>query len=537
METRSDITRARFRSGGRSLFGLLGAAFALCASTLLPGGAIVRGADQPTVPGALETRAGWYLHRGRVVWGYAQHNGWWRPGQRPNLTRRAPGHVGPNRTEDLGRLVDNMLAHGYPGFEHNFGLWYDRRRDAHDTARRGDGEMRAPFLEQPWARTADGTAWDGGPRYDLTRYNDWYFSRLDEFARLCDLRGTILLHNHYMQHALLETDAHYVDFPWRPVNCRQATGMPDRNPAASAFWDPTHPVRRRLHRAYIRKCLEVLGPHRNVIHLLSEEYTGPLSFVRFWLDTVVAWEKETGRDVHVAIGAPKDVLDAILADPERLPHVSTIDLRYWWYRPDGTLSAPPGGRQVPGRYSAGKKTSPEQLYRQIREHRDRFPEKGILQELEASRQETWAHLMAGGSMLVRRLEYRDHRDPPSYEAPEHAAIIAPLYRLVREHLAARLAGMRPADLASGSATPLWCLADPDRNVLAYAPRGGSMGLDLGRRPGRWRARWIDPRSGELSPAGTGEVEGGREVRLQPPDGRDWALWLDRAAARAEEASR
>jgi hypothetical protein len=79
---------------------------------------------------------GWYVHRGKVVWGLAQHNGWWRAGQRPNIARNAPGLIGPNRTEDLDRLTSAMLRFGYPGFEHNFGLWYDRRRDAHDQAQR-----------------------------------------------------------------------------------------------------------------------------------------------------------------------------------------------------------------------------------------------------------------------------------------------------------------------------------------------------------------------------------------------------------------
>ena len=55
---------------------------------------------------------------------------------------------------------------------------------------------------------------------------------------------------------------------------------------ADAFYDVTHPVRRRLHRLYIRKCLDTLGDHPNVIFLTGEEYTGPLEFVRFWLDTV-----------------------------------------------------------------------------------------------------------------------------------------------------------------------------------------------------------------------------------------------------------
>ncbi len=264
---------------------------------------------------------GWFVWRGEAIWGWTQHNGWWRAGQRANITRRSvgdpEGDVRPNRTEDLGLLTDNMLKYGYPGFEHNFGLWYDRRRDAHDETPRSTPDCQPPFLEQPWARSGEGQAADGQSKYDLTKWNDWYFDRVKQFADLCDEKGTVLFYKLYMQHALLEIQPHYVDFPWRPANCIQATGMPDRMPAANAFYDVSDPERARLHRLYIRKCLDVLGDNRNVVFLPSEEFTGPLPFVQFYIDTVLEWEAERGKQVTIGLCAPKDVQDAILADPVR----------------------------------------------------------------------------------------------------------------------------------------------------------------------------------------------------------------------------
>ena len=97
--------------------------------------------------------------------------------------------------------------------------------DDHEMVRRIDGDVWPPFYEQPWARSSGAAAWDGLPKYDLAKFNPWYFGRLKEFASHCDSKGTILFHNFYMQHALLETLAHYVDFPWRPVNCIQDTAI------------------------------------------------------------------------------------------------------------------------------------------------------------------------------------------------------------------------------------------------------------------------------------------------------------------------
>lgn len=499
----------------------------------------------------LSVQNGWYVHKGKAVWGYAQHNGWWRIGQRANITRNAPKQVGPNRTEDLDQLTDAMLRFGYPGFEHNFGLWYDRRRDRHDTARRTDDKVMPPFLEQPWARSGQGAAWDGLSKYDLSKYNNWYFARLKAFAELCDRKGTILFHNFYMQHALLEQQTHYVDFPWRPVNCLQRTEMPDSIPAARAFYDVSHPLRRKLHQSYIRKCLDVLGGNTNVVFLCSEEYTGPLSFMRFWLDTICQWEQETGKRVHVGLSATKDVLDAVLSDPEKAASISTIDLRYWWYRPDGTLFAPSGGRQIPGRFTGAfnpqwlanvqsqtkhytkrgmgriDTTTTEQVYRQIGQYRARYPQMAILHQLPISRQQAWVMLMAGVSMCVGQMPYPQKQDPPSYSSPEPCEAILPTYRFIREHLATNLPKLRPNDKLVKADKPIWCLADARRSFLIYAIEGGYFRLDLSKASGRFAIKWFNPRTGELTEAGGGPVQGGSIARFTAPNAQDWVLWANR----------
>ncbi len=93
-----------------------------------------------------------------------------------------------------------MVAKGQVILEHHWGLWYDRRRDDHEMIRRIDGEVWGPFYEQPWARSGQGIAWDGLSKYDLERFNTWYFSRLNQFASECELKGLILLQQMYFQH-------------------------------------------------------------------------------------------------------------------------------------------------------------------------------------------------------------------------------------------------------------------------------------------------------------------------------------------------
>lgn len=486
---------------------------------------------------ALVNDRGWFVQGDRIIWGWVQHNGWWRAGQRPNLTRRSVGDplgdVRPNRTEDLEALTDSMLRYGYPGFEHNFGLWYDRRRDAHDTGPRADSNVVPPFLEQPWARSDTGTASDGLPLYDLATFNPWYFQRIREFAAICDRQGAVLIHKFYMQHALLETQAHYVDFPWRSGNCVQDTGMPDVIPAANAFYDVSHPVRREMHRLYIRQCLNALGDCRNVVHLTSQEFTGPPAFVRFWLGEILAWEEETGKSVCIGLGAPRDVQEAILADPVQAKAIDVLDLRYWWVRPDGSVFAPPGGREVPGRdFESGSRQAeespPASIYAKVRSIRDRHPGKGILDAIEGDRRQCWAFLMAGGGLLVRgQISYPDYVDPLEYIQPANVDLILPIYNWIRAELATSLPGMRPADVVASSTGPAWCLAGDAGPWLVYVLEGGLVALDLPESAGRQAAVWFDPRTGEKREARATAETDPSQVVFEAPSPDDWVLYLPR----------
>lgn len=489
----------------------------------------------------LETCNGWYMQDGKVIWGYARNNemwggyrglptGWWTDYELgPSLVRNDPGHVGPNRTEDLDKLTDDMVRYGYPGFQHTPPLWYDRRRDSHGTDKRTDAHAVPPFLEMPWARSRKGQASDGLPLYDLTKFNPWYFARVKEFASLCDRKRCILFHDCYNQHNLLETQAHYCDYPWRPCNCLQGTDLPDTNPVANVFYDVTHPLRRGLHRRYLRHCLDNLKDCRNVVFMTGAEYTGPLSFVQFWFDIIFDWERDSGRKVHIGLGATRDVADAILRDSRYGPRVGTIDMRYWFYMPDDTLYAPLGGQQVAGRYTGkADQMTPWQIYRLIREYRQFHPDKAIIHNVYADQKQTMAFLMAGGSMLVRTLDAVGEY-PGQYEMPQGCEHVHTIYEFIRTHLAADLAQLKPVDAADQAENGVWCLAEPGQMYLVYMLAGRQFKLDLSNVPGRFESKWVGLRLGKIFDAAGGTLEGGKVHDLHGPDWRQWMLWLRKSA--------
>ena len=327
----------------------------------------------------------------------------------PHVTRFVPDMEGTGLTDRIDSVVVWMRDNGILALDHNYGLWYDRRRDDHERVRRRDADVWAPFYEQPFARSGQSSAWDGMSRYDLTKYNKWYWMRLREFADKAAPEGLLLYNQHYFQHNIIEAGAHWVDCPWRTTNNINETGFPEpvnyagdkRVFMAEMFYDIDHPVRRELHRKFIRQCLDNFRGQQNVIHFTSSEYTGPMEFVQFWLDCVGEWEAETGERPLIALSTTKDVQDAILADPVRSKLVDIIDIRYWHYREDGSLYAPEGGKNLAPRQHARKLpagyTNGNSIYKAVSEYRAKFPDKAVMFYSGFFERYGWEILLAGGS--------------------------------------------------------------------------------------------------------------------------------------------
>lgn len=367
---------------------------------------------------ALTIRNGRLVRGNKLVTGARHEVPWWRGSIRPHdvraakphITRYVPGRVGKGVTDDLSEMTDSLQAQHITVVDHNYGLWYDRRRDDHERIRRIDGETWPPFYEQPFARSGKEAAWDDLSKYDLQHYNEWYWNRLREFVTLADQKGLLLYHQNYFQHNILEAGAHYADFPWRTANNINQPGFPEPPPyagdkrifIADQFYDISNPERKALHRAYIRQCLDNFTDQSGVIQFISAEYTGPLHFVQFWLDVIGEWEREKGKNALVALSTTKDVQDAVLVDPKYAALVDMIDIRYWFRRENGTDYAPEGGKNLAPRQHARiqktGKVSFGSVYNAVLEYKNKYPEKAVLYNANGAEQNAWAVLLAGGSV-------------------------------------------------------------------------------------------------------------------------------------------
>lgn len=360
---------------------------------------------------------------GKLALGTRSEINWWNGGLRdravesakPHITRFVPGMEGRGYTDRIDSVVNYMEKKGILSIDHNYGLWYERRRDDHERIRRRDADVWAPFYQQPFARSGQGSAWEGMSKYDLTRYDTWYWSRLKEFADKGSEKGLLLYHENYFQHNILEAGAHWVDAPWRDANNINNPGFMEpvnfsgdkRIFIADQFYDINNPKRRELHRNYIRQCLDNFKDNDNVIQFISAEFTGPLYFVNFWIDVIAEWKRETGKNPLIALSTTKDVQDAILNDPIRSKAVNIIDIRYWHYKIDG-LYAPMGGKNLAPRQHARKmkvgKVDYEQVYKAVNEYREKYPDKAVIFNASDYPKMAWAILMAGGSCAELKLE-------------------------------------------------------------------------------------------------------------------------------------
>lgn len=485
---------------------------------------------------------GRFVMDGQVAWGESQGEAWWKGDTSPatavlttgsSITRFMPGQVGPGLTEDLPEFATRLKAKGVIFLQVGPGLWYEHRRDAHMIDHEPDGNVWAPFFEMPWARSGKGTGWDGLSLFDVSHYNPWYFERHREFAKLAAQQGLIVYFDLYNDHNVLEIGPHWADFPWRPANNINDTGLPEPPPyhpggtrldVGNEFFSVSYAPLRKLHHDYILHVLDELGDMPNVIFGAAYQYAGPLEFEQFFQDTVAEWEKQHHRHVRLALTTSKQTTDAILADPVRSKQIAAVDMRYWIYEPDGTLFAPKAGenhafrelisKQFPGYTDTPPPTTPELVYKQVREYRDRYPNIAFV-PMESGAGPL--PILMGGAASQSSLRGRTslYKDNPSD---------AMIDQFIHDHLATALMKLSPVDGIVSDATHNWVLAGAANDPVLIDTRSGSnLTLAKALPHPAYHGLWFNPRTGTSKEAAT--ISGQAGTVIEKPDAGEWLLLL------------
>lgn len=462
-------------------------------------------------------------------------------------------------TEILPEFAERLKERGIAFYVSTPGLWYEHRRDAHNDYRQPNGNVWAPFYEMPWARSGRGVAWDGLSLFDVSRYNLWYFERHREFIQEAAKQCIIVYVNLYNNHDVNEIGPHWIDFPWRPANDVNDTGIPEppplrpnnRNDVNTQFFNVDYPPLRKLHHDYIFHTLDEMGDLPNAIFTAAYQFAGPLRFEQFLQDTIAEWEHLHGRKIKVALVTGKNTTDAILADPVRSKQIAVVDMRYWVYQPDGTLWAPEAGQNrafrelisehFPGYTDTTPPTTPEMMYREVREYGDHYPnialvpmENGvgpvpILMAGAASQSS-----LRGGIVMSPVVP----PNPTGIASPPPRNLAAPaspverrgaqadgiVDKFVAEYLANDLMKMGPEDGMVEDGAHNWVLAGAGTSVVLIDARSGpSFKLAKALPRAGYKGTWFDPASGETKDAGT--ISGSTGTVIQKPDEKEWLLLL------------
>lgn len=452
----------------------------------------------------LQVKNGWIVRGNRIMTNgtYPRKHvpgttGWQGKGA---LSQFVPGRTGTGFTEEPDSVAAELKASGAHVLHHRTGLWYERRRNDHERNMHADAEVWAPFNEMPYSRSGQGEAQDRLSKYDLNKFNPWYWNRLKQFVDRADRMGLLLLHDHYNQHNIIEEGAHWCDYPWRSANNINELGFAEKTVfsgdkrvyMAEQFYDITRPVIRQYHSKLIRQSVNTFQDNNGVVHSIGLEYTGPLHFMNFWLEEVNACHPHQ----LVALTATKDVQDAVLQDEKHNPMVDIIDIRQWHYREDGSTYEPQGGVSLAPRQHARLidpgKVSCASVYRAVREYRRRYPHKAVIYNaslLGASRNAVhWAIFMAGGSF----------------------AKVPPVDGLPVYEVASSFTSIDNQTVMDSQ----WVMGAAEKGYLLYCLKG-EVTLDLTGDKKSYKVFWINPVDGKIIKKG-GKVKGGSKLTFQAP---------------------
>jgi hypothetical protein len=199
----------------------------------------------------------------------------------------------PTPPLSFGAYLDFLKAHG-----HNFiRLW---RWEHFKFKLPPDIDTGGPYCvsPQPWARSGAGTAWDGGPKFDLATFDQGYFDRLRNRVDKADHRGvyvSVMLFNGFCLY-ICDDDSQIAGHPFDGQNNINGVDIDSIADYESLAADPSVLA---LQRAYIRKVIDTVHRSDNVLYEVSNEsWMGSTQWQYSVIDYIKQYEAQRGYKKH-----------------------------------------------------------------------------------------------------------------------------------------------------------------------------------------------------------------------------------------------
>jgi hypothetical protein len=340
---------------------------------------------------------------------------------------------------------------------------------------------------EPFLRPGPGTANDGRPKYDLTRFNPVFFERLQAFFRAAQQRGIqlqpIMMDAWMLKHAEL-WKLHAFQ---RDNNINGVDGDPARTgtgtDGAHGFCSLGNPGAMKYQKALVRKIVETINGFDNVRYEIANENYYSAEWELALCDYIQEIEKAMPRK-HLTM------------------------------RRDLPLHSDVVQRWEPALVRRGM------LARRVLRQPLIFDTDWTINKNDDEvRAAMWTALVSGGHFdyMDDALEYRLGK--PYYDPR------AALHKQI-DFAAAFMKRITPWEMMPDDALVrsgyAFALASTNQ-LAAYLPHGGVVTLDLTRLTGALQGSWFNPRDGGYSESFS--VEGGRTHEFKAPDENDWGLLL------------
>jgi hypothetical protein len=336
----------------------------------------------------------------------------------------------------------------------------------------------------PWARSSDPGYVGGGNKFDLNRWDDHYFARLQDFVRQAGRRGIVVEMNLFCPM--------YEEGMWNlsPMNARNnINGVGDIS-RTNVYTLDRNGALLEVQEAMVRKIMQALKGCDNVYYeICNEPYFGGVTMA--WQHHIADVITDCQRDFRSQFLISQNVANGTAKIEAPHPKVSIFNFHY--ASPPDAVAQNYDLNKVIGDNETGFKGTSNAVYR-----------------IEA-----WNFIIAGGG-LFNHLDYSFTAKYPdgtwtNYPASQPGGgnpTLRKQFRVLRDFVYQfDFVHMKPGPgvLASAppSGTTARALAEPGRNYAIYLsqvkPSGAEVPehtLKLRLPSGSYRACWVDPQTGK-----------------------------------------
>jgi len=401
-------------------------------------------------------------------------------------TQQDWGTDGVTPAVDFHAFVKFLTDHG-----HNFTLLWRVEQPAFCHLPLNDGApLEFTVSPQPWMRTGPGIATDGGPKFDLTKFNPAYFDRLRTRTQALNkagiFAGIYLFTGEFLNLYRCATDG----YPFTGANnINRIDDGYKGGPQGNGSIDMTAPnAITKLQDAYVDKVIDTLNDLPNVLWIVSEE-APPASL--WWNDHIIAHVKsyEAGKPFQHPVGYAAPILA-----PDSVIYNSDAD----WVAPGATISPASS-------CGSGKPACKVNVNDSDHSYWEMW-----LRTSQENRNYIWENVLNGNSVLFMDpyLVYYPRQRRNMCGTPVHGICSTPdpRYDVFRDNLGyaqkyARRLNLLKATPQAHLSTTGHCLAQtPEKGAeyLVYSPTGGTFEVDVSAMPPsrKLNVNWLNPATGE-----------------------------------------